>query len=53
MERDEFMVPPFVSYITFNRLGLTAKNLKSVLAADEDFEIISLTATQGMTPRPL
>ncbi len=33
------MTPPFVNYITFNRLGLTAKSLKSILDTPEDFEM--------------
>lgn len=33
------MVPPFLSYITFNRLGLTARSLKSILDTTEDFEM--------------
>lgn len=33
------MTPPFLSYITFNRLGLTAKSLKSILDTPEDFEM--------------
>nr|WP_244081719.1 glycosyltransferase family 2 protein [Clostridium botulinum] len=31
--------PPFLSYITFNRLGLTARSLKSILDTTEDFEM--------------
>lgn len=30
---------PFLSYITFNRMGLTARNIKSVLDTPEDFEM--------------
>lgn len=33
------MAPPFISYITFNRLGLTAKNLSTILSSTDDFEI--------------
>ncbi|QHQ60189.1 glycosyltransferase [Anaerocolumna sedimenticola] len=33
------MIPPFLSYITFNRLGLTARSLKSILETTEDFEM--------------
>lgn len=33
------MTPPFVNYITFNRLGLTAGSLKSILDTPEDFEM--------------
>jgi glycosyltransferase involved in cell wall biosynthesis len=33
------MTPPFVNYITFNRLGLTARSLKSILDTPEDFEM--------------
>jgi glycosyltransferase involved in cell wall biosynthesis len=39
MERVDYMIPPFISYITFNRMGLTAKNLKSILDTPEDFEM--------------
>ncbi len=33
------MIPPFLSYITFNRMGLTARSLKSILDTPEDFEM--------------
>lgn len=33
------MIPPLVSFVTWNRLGLTAKNLKALLETDEDFEL--------------
>ncbi|NJD02110.1 MAG: glycosyltransferase family 2 protein [Ruminiclostridium sp.] len=33
------MTPPFISYVTFNRLGLTARSLKSILDTTEDFEM--------------
>ena len=33
------MIPPIVSYITFNRLGLTARNLKAILDTNEDFHM--------------
>lgn len=33
------MPAPFISYITFNRLGLTAKNLDSLLKTTDDFEL--------------
>ncbi|MDJ0306019.1 MULTISPECIES: glycosyltransferase [unclassified Dehalobacter] len=33
------MIPPFISYITFNRLGLTARNLDSILDTSEEFEM--------------
>ena len=33
------MTPPFVNYIAFNRLGLTAGSLKSILDTPEDFEM--------------
>lgn len=32
-------MPPLVNYVTFNRLGLTARNLKSVLDTPEEFEM--------------
>jgi hypothetical protein len=31
--------PPFINYVTFNRLGLTIKNLNNILDSDEDFEM--------------
>jgi glycosyltransferase involved in cell wall biosynthesis len=33
------MALPFVSYITFNRLGLTARNLHALLKTTDDFEL--------------
>lgn len=33
------MIPPLVSFVTWNRLGLTARNLKALLDSDEDFEL--------------
>lgn len=39
MERVDYMAPPFLSFITFNRMGLTAKSLKSILDTPEDFEM--------------
>ena len=33
------MTPPFLSYTTFNRMGLTARSLKSILDTPEDFEM--------------
>jgi len=33
------MVPPFLRYITFNRMGLTARSLSSILNTPEDFEM--------------
>jgi glycosyltransferase involved in cell wall biosynthesis len=33
------MVPPFVSYVTFNRLGLTVRSLSSVLESTDEFEL--------------
>ncbi len=33
------MIPPFLSYTTFNRMGLTARSLKSILDTPEDFEM--------------
>lgn len=43
------MLPPLLSYVTFNRLGLTVKNLNSILESDEDFEmhIIDNNSTDG------
>lgn len=31
--------PPLISYIAFNRLGLTARNLTAILSSNEDFEM--------------
>lgn len=33
------MIPPFIHYVTFNRLGLTIRNLQSVLETTDDFEM--------------
>lgn len=33
------MTPPFISFVAFNRLGLTARSLKSILDTNEDFEM--------------
>ncbi|SHH59251.1 Glycosyl transferase family 2 [Sporobacter termitidis DSM 10068] len=33
------MIPPFISYVSFNRLGLTTKNLSAILNSTEDFEM--------------
>ena len=33
------MTPPFVNYVTFNRLGLTERSLSSILDTAEDFEM--------------
>lgn len=33
------MKPPFISYITWNRMGLTVKNLNRLLASGDDFEL--------------
>lgn len=33
------MIPPLLSYVTFNRLGLTVKNLSSILESTDDFEM--------------
>lgn len=41
------MTPPFVNYITFNRLGLTAKSLKSILDTPEDFEMHIIDSNSG------
>lgn len=31
--------PPYVNFVTFNRLGLTIRNLTNLLDSDEDFEL--------------
>ncbi len=43
------MTPPLLSYVTFNRLGLTVKNLSSILNTKENFEmhIIDNHSTDG------
>lgn len=43
------MLPPLISYITFNRLGLTIKNLEAILNSEDDFElhIIDNGSTDG------
>jgi hypothetical protein len=33
------MNPPLISYVTFNRLGLTIKNISSILNSNDDFEM--------------
>lgn len=33
------MVPAFVSYVTFNRMGLTIRNLNALLKTTDDFEL--------------
>lgn len=33
------MTPPLVSYSTFNRMGLTARSLYSLLNTSDDFEL--------------
>lgn len=33
------MIPPMVSYLTFNRMGLTIRNLSALLKTAEDFEL--------------
>ncbi len=43
------MTPPFLSYITFNRLGLIERNLKALFETTDDFEmhIIDNHSTDG------
>lgn len=33
------MIPAFISYVTFNRMGLTVRNLTSLLKTTDDFEL--------------
>jgi len=33
------MIPPLISYVTFNRLGLTIKNMTAILNSNDDFEM--------------
>lgn len=37
--KEEPTPPPFISFNTFNRLGLTVKNLHNILDSNEDFEM--------------
>ncbi len=32
-------LPPLINFVTFNRMGVTIKNLKRILETDEDFEM--------------
>ncbi len=41
------MIPPFISYITFNRLGLTIRNLSALLSSTEDFELHIIDSNSG------
>ena len=41
------MIPPFISYITFNRLGLTIRNLSALLNSAEDFELHIIDSNSG------
>ncbi len=43
------MLPPLLSYVTFNRLGLTVRNLTSILESSDEFEmhIIDNNSTDG------
>ena len=43
------MLPPLLSYVTFNRLGLTIRNLTAILNSSDDFEmhIIDNGSTDG------
>lgn len=33
------MIPPLISFVCYNRLGLTSQNLKALLATTDDFEL--------------
>lgn len=33
------MLPPLISYVTFNRLGLTIRNMTAILNTNDDFEM--------------
>jgi glycosyltransferase involved in cell wall biosynthesis len=33
------MIPPYISYVTFNRMGLTVRNLNALLKTTDDFEL--------------
>jgi hypothetical protein len=41
------MIPPFISYITFNRLGLTIRSLSALLNSTEDFELHLIDSNSG------
>jgi len=43
------MTPPLLSYVTFNRLGLTVKNIFSILESTDEFEmhIVDNNSTDG------
>ena len=36
---DTSKIPPFINFVTFNRMGVTIKNLNNILDSDEDFEM--------------
>ncbi|MFU0828330.1 MAG: Glycosyl transferase family 2 [Lachnoclostridium sp.] len=36
---DTGRIPPFINFVTFNRMGLTIRNLNNLLDSDEDFEL--------------
>jgi len=38
-EISDSKIPPFINFVTFNRLGLTVKNLSKILESKEDFEM--------------
>lgn len=38
-KKDPVKTPPFISFISFNRLALVQKNMKNLLDSDEDFEL--------------
>lgn len=41
------MIPPFVSYSTFNRMGLTARSLNALLKTTDDFELHIIDNNSG------
>lgn len=38
-KNDNEKIPPYINYVTFNRMGLTIRNLNNLLDSDEDFEL--------------
>ena len=39
VQSDLVQPPPLINFITFNRMGVTIKNLKNILDSEEDFEL--------------
>jgi hypothetical protein len=41
------MIPPLVSFVTWNRMGLNVRNLKALLKTSEDFELHITDSSSG------